>query len=193
VGVSVRIANVLKEQGVISEKDIDICKYGLEIIFSSTIEVFSIFLIALLVGNFVHTFFFFLAFIPLRIYVGGYHASTKLRCYLVSLLVYVLFSTVEGVFPQTLYTMFNVLEIVFAMTMVIAFAPIIHFNKNVSVAEKKIYRKKSIKICFVQGLLILSMTLWFSNIAEITSFAMGQLAATVALLSAVIQEKVRKK
>lgn len=93
------ISHTLWEQGIIQEEDIDKCQYGLDIFISSVLEVASILIIAAVVGNFFDTLIFFAAFIPLRVYAGGYHANTKLRCYLVSLSVYGIFTVAIYVLP----------------------------------------------------------------------------------------------
>ena len=95
------IADVLSEQGAISKSETDICKYGLEVFISSALGIVSVFVISAFAGNFLETVLFFAAFIPLRIYAGGYHASTKLRCYLLSLLVYGAFTFVMHALPNT--------------------------------------------------------------------------------------------
>lgn len=75
-------AERLAAQGIIREEDAPIYRYGLEAIYSSLLELLSILTLAALIGNFWQTVLFFAAFIPLRLYAGGYHASTRLRCLL---------------------------------------------------------------------------------------------------------------
>ena len=57
------------------------CQYGLELMLSSIIEILFIIALSPFFGNFVQTLIFFIGFIPLRIYSGGYHADTQLRCF----------------------------------------------------------------------------------------------------------------
>ena len=72
-------AERLVAQGIIREEDVPIYRYGLEAMYSSLLELLSILALAALIGNFWQTVLFFAAFIPLRLYAGGYHASTRLR------------------------------------------------------------------------------------------------------------------
>jgi len=184
------IACALWNQGIIREEDIDTCRYGLDIFVSSAIEIISILLIAVLVGNFLETFLFFLAFTPLRIYAGGYHANTKLRCYLISLGVYCIFTMIMNILPQNKYWTVNLLTTLSSLSIVLFSAPVIHKNKYVNKIELKYYRKFSIWICSIETVVILLLTVIFSKSPYIVSLAIGQAAVTFSMISALIKEKI---
>lgn len=184
------IASALWNQGIIQEEDIDICRYGLDIFVSSTIEIISILLIAVLVGNFFETFLFFLAFTPLRIYAGGYHANTKLRCYLISLGVYCFFTMVMNMLLQDTYWTVNLLTTLFSLSMVLISAPVIHKNKYINKIELTYYRKFSIWICSIETVIILLLTVIFPKSPYVVSLAIGQAAVTFSMASALIKEKI---
>lgn len=90
-----KTANQLAVQGIIAKKDTAVYRYGLEALYSSLLELLTILFLSFFVGNFLQTILFFAAFIPLRVYAGGYHAKTRLRCYLMSLAVYGVFSILK--------------------------------------------------------------------------------------------------
>lgn len=62
--------------GIIKDTDRDKCSYGIDIMFSSIMQLLLILIISVFIGNIVETLLFFLMFIPLRIYAGGYHADS---------------------------------------------------------------------------------------------------------------------
>lgn len=188
--ISGTIAGALWNQGIIQEEDIDTCRYGLDIFISSAIEIISILFIAVLVGNFLETFLFFLAFTPLRIYAGGYHANTKFRCYLISLGVYCIFTMIMNMLPQDTYWTVNLLTTLSSLIIVLISAPVIHKNKYVNKIEKKYYRKFSIWICSIEMVAILLLTVIFSKSPYIVSLAIGQAAVTFSMISALIKEKI---
>lgn len=101
--ISGMLTDTLWDQGIIQEEDIDKCRYGLDVFISSALEVVSILVIAAVMRNFLQTLLFFASFIPLRVYAGGYHADTKLRCYFVSLAVYDIFTIAMYVLPVKAY------------------------------------------------------------------------------------------
>lgn len=172
----------LERLQIVQSKDTQLCKYGIEIFLSSVIEIISILLLSLFVGNIIETLLFFLMFVPLRIYAGGYHANTRLRCYFVSLGMYALFTVTLLTLPVSWYTITNVSCSLFSCFMIYAVSPVIHRNKSVSLQEKSHYRKISLKICLTETIIILFTTVLFPNNIFSCSMAMGQIAVIIGML-----------
>lgn len=187
------IASTLWDQGIIQEEDVDKCRYGLDVFISSTIEVVSILIIAVTIKNFLQTLMFFLAFIPLRIYAGGYHANTKLRCYFVSLGAYGMFTIAMYMIPAKLYLPIAASATAFTMLMILSTAPVIHKNKSVNDVERTYYRKFSIGICSVETAIVLLSVAVFPESEFIVSLALGQAAVAFSMIAAVIKGKIAEK
>ena len=188
--ISGTIANTLWTQGIIQEEDIDTCKYGLDVFISSAFEILSILIIAAFVGNFFEAVLFFVAFIPLRVYAGGYHAATKIKCYLISVGVYGVFTMLMNVLSHELYLMANMSVAIFSLIAVLIAAPVIHKNKTLNDIERKYYRKFSILICSIETTLILLLTSIFPQSPYIVSLAIGQAAVTVSMIAAIVKGKI---
>lgn len=186
-----RIAGLLYSQGVIKEQDIDKCRYGLEVFMSSSAEVLSILVLSLFPGNFAETCLFFAAFIPLRIYAGGYHADTRLRCYFVSLAIYALFSAAIAFLPQSFYLPAAIAEAVISFAAVYIFSPVVHFRRKMNSIEIKNYRRFSLAICAAESILILIFTAVFKGDRFTASAAFGQLAEALSIAAALIKEKIK--
>lgn len=58
--------------------------YGSELLFSTALATFSILLTSFLVGRLFAGILFILIFVSLRVFVGGYHASTYRNCFLLT-------------------------------------------------------------------------------------------------------------
>ena len=97
--ISQEISEVMVQNQIIASEDRNICEYGIDVILTWGIELLCILLLSLYVGNCLNTIFYFLSFIPIRLYVGGYHADRKLRCFGILIMVYVLFSLITGYMP----------------------------------------------------------------------------------------------
>lgn len=138
--LAVRTADFLLACGAIKQKDISIYRYGLEVLYLSVLEVMSILLLAVWVGNFFETLLYFAAFIPLRLFAGGYHANTRLGCYFVSLGVYGAFSVVVAF--ATISYLWLVLLAMIALVIIWRYAPIVHRNHKIS--QKDLFSAKSI-------------------------------------------------
>lgn len=188
--ISDRIANLLWEQGILQDDDVSKCSYGLDIFISSIAEVLSILIISAFVHNFAETLLFFTSFIPLRVYAGGYHAETRVKCFLMSIVVYVIFTMIVRITPTELYLPLNISLTILSLIIVLAAAPVIHHNKNVSTMERVNYRKISLRLCFIETTIVLMLIFIIPKSRFVTSIVLGQTAVTLSMLAAIIKNKL---
>lgn len=188
--ISGTIADALWTQGIIQKDEVAACKYGIDIFISSFLEIASILLIAAVLGNFFETVLLFLAFIPLRVYAGGYHADTKLKCYIISLMMYAIAYVIAAVLPSETYLFANVFGTLFSLFTVLIKAPIIHRNKTVNAVERKNYRKISIEICLFETTAVLLLTSKYPQNSAITYLAVGQMSVSISMLAAVAKNHI---
>lgn len=188
--ISNGIADMLWTQGIIQEDDIDKCKYGIDLFISSFLEIISILVIAAILGNFIETVLLFVFFIPLRIYAGGYHADTKLKCYFISLVMYGFSYTLANITPSGMFVLINVIGTLFSLIMVLIMAPIIHINKNVNDIERRNYRKISIEICLVETTIILLLTMAIPKNIIVTYLMVGQVSVAISMLAAIAKKHI---
>lgn len=85
--------NKLREHNVISSGEFNIYYYGFEILFSTTFTAISILLISCFINSFIFGLLYLFITMPLRSTLGGYHAQTYLRCYISSLCLYYVVSS----------------------------------------------------------------------------------------------------
>lgn len=188
--ISGAISKTLWAKGIIQKQDIDTCRYGLEVFASSVLEIASILIIAIFIGNFFETLSLFIMFIPLRIYAGGYHADTKIKCYLISLGVYVLLTLVITITPKAMFPMLNTYLTVITCVTVLTLSPVIHKNKTVSNKEKRHYRNISIFICLTETLIIVLLTAFSPRSSAVVSMAIGQAAVAFSMIGAALKGKI---
>ena len=185
------IAVLLTSHGIIQEDDTDKCRYGLEIFISSLLELTSILLVSIFMNNFLETVLFFIAFIPLRVYAGGYHADTHMKCYLVSLGVYGLFTMIMRIMPVSWYTYVIYINIALSEMIVFMFAPVRHSNKTLTPQETNTYKEISIIICTIELAIIIFCLIVFKKNVWIMAFTLGLMAETVSIIAAVIKKAVK--
>lgn len=176
-------ADRLAAQGIIREEDVPIYRYGLEAMYSSLLELLSILALAALIGNFWQTVLFFAAFIPLRLYAGGYHASTRLRCFLTSLVVYAAFTIMLEIVPVTWFVPLAFIGGAVSFLIIWLFAPVIHQNHRSGLKHQVRFRRISIRICVVEvSAIIVGQILW-SESALFFAALLGLLAETLSILA----------
>lgn len=188
--ISQYISQTLGDEGIIKKDEIDVCKYGIEYFIISVLEILSVLLLSAFVGNFVCTLIYFIAFIPLRIYSGGYHADSKIGCYLILLSVYALFSVIIEYIPTNYYAVTGWGSIVLTAITILIFSPMMHNNKNFNDVEIAFYRKVSIKVMIIETVLIIAGIFIIPHSIFFYSFSLGQLAVSLSMLAAFVKSKM---
>lgn len=188
-----QISGFMVENSIIKDDDSEIISYGIDLFISSLVELISIFVISIFVGNLKETLFFFISFIPLRIYAGGYHANTKIRCYIVSLVVYGMFTLLMKMVPESYYVHVLSLASFLSFVIICSYAPIVHNNKSVNIQERKTYRKFSIVVFAIESLVIFVLCLLKAGRIYAISLSMGQMAEACAVVISVIKKAFLRK
>lgn len=168
-------------KGIVTEADAPIYAYGFEVLFSSLFTFGSIFVLAACFDFFVETLVFFAAFFPLRIYAGGYHASTRVRCYFMSLAMIVIFCGLLVVVPTQWYYILNLIIAGVVIIFIYLWAPVLHKNRYVSSTDVHHYRMISLLICFVDVSILLIGQNLFQEIILFFAFGLGMFSAVLTL------------
>ena len=189
--VTYKIAYYLSEMGHIQKSDIDICRYGIEVFIISVLEVASLLFISLFAGNFIYTLLFLCSFLPVRVYGGGYHADTRLRCYLLFLAVYALFSIAVRFEPHIQYGAFLMIIPVLSLAAVTLWAPL--SGKTVNERERKKYRRVSIGFATAEAVIVIcSVPLDFYNIYTYI-IILGTLTMLLSMIAGKLKNTLRRK
>lgn len=183
----------LQEMGIVRQEEIAVYRYGFDALYTALLQMASIFCLALVVGNFFETFLFFLAFIPLRIYAGGYHAGTRLNCYLLSLANYGLFSLALLFVPGAFYSPLILCGCAFSGVIILTYAPIVHANRKASEASKKHYRRVSLVIGSIEIIVLLTLQVIFKENPLIFALFLGMISEILSMLAVKIKERCEQQ
>lgn len=88
--ISNRLCDHFVKNDIIEEEDRELYYYGVHQGIVMIINVVSMMIIGAVMGMLPEAILFMAFFIPIRIYAGGYHAKTQLRCYFISMGINVL-------------------------------------------------------------------------------------------------------
>ena len=188
--ISENISAMLNSSGIINKNEAELCKYGLDSFIATFIEIAAILILSVALNNVVETVLLFLTFIPLRVYAGGYHADTRLRCFLISLLVYAMFTLSLKFILMDFYELFIFGYVVISMIVIFCFSPVVHKNKKVNDIERKNYRKFSIIIALLEIIIIAAVLIVSDNNIFALSLASGQMAAIVSMIMALLKDRI---
>lgn len=85
--ISQKITDFLIFRGIVEKTDADIYIYGYETLISGIIDFILTMAIGFLLKCPLNAFIFFVMFVSVRMYTGGYHAATYVRCKLTMILI----------------------------------------------------------------------------------------------------------
>lgn len=141
--ISEDILFLLIRNKLLDIKRYDIYLYSIEIIMLNGSLLLSCFVISFLVGKLNHYVAFLIFFVPLRMLIGGYHCKTSERCFLCSVVMYLL-SIVATELMQRINAIYTITQIITALmaVIIIKYAPII--NDNHPLDSYQITRNKKI-------------------------------------------------
>lgn len=190
--IALNISNLLAEYRFINKKDIPICAYGIEFFLIFVLEFGAVLFISLLIGNFFETVIFLASFVSIRIFAGGYHANTKLRCFFVLLGVYTIFSIILRYDNFEIYKYPMIIIPFVNIFFILLLSPLKHKNKKLSIIERKKFKKISFVLSLMQGFIILLLSIF--NVYNKYSIAlfMGALTVLVSLISGSIKNYIQQ-
>ncbi|MDF2822117.1 MAG: hypothetical protein K0R15_2565 [Clostridiales bacterium] len=136
--VSEKISSKWSEKGIIDNEEIDVYRYGIEIVLSSLFGIVSVLTIGLIFGAMVQAIIFLVIFIPLRMYTGGYHANTYIRCNTTTI---VLFATQVLLVNLARFTVpIYFIGYLIGAIIIVGAAPIKNDNKKIETQHKRRYK-----------------------------------------------------
>jgi accessory gene regulator B len=147
-----KTVNSLVESNVIVEDDKEIVEYGIEQGLLILLNILTTVTIGFVFDMVLESLIYLVAFIPLRSYVGGYHARTKINCYISSVVIIsIVLASIKYVNWSTSTAI--ILTILSGIIIFIC-APRADVNKPFDEIELIVFRKRAHIICSIELLLI---------------------------------------
>lgn len=164
-GVSQKLAYYLLSKGIIKENEIDIYVYGYETLISGIIDFLLTLTLGIIFNRPYSSLIYFAMFVSVRMYTGGYHADSYLKCKIIFV-----FSTIVvlGISYIEFALYVEIMIIVLFMITVFYLSPIENPNKPLSTFQKRKYR-----------IIALLCSLFWSVAAIIAYFYIKYLSVTI--------------
>lgn len=148
------MTDFISDDDVFDRAEYDIYKYGftlmIEILLVTIVSVF----LACLMGKLQQCIVFYLAFIPLRRYGGGYHLSSFRKCFLLSVSVYELILLAATYLKLNSYLLIVNYIIIFLLFII---GPSFNETINFDNSRKKKYKLKYRLILLIIGIIFIIM------------------------------------
>ena len=157
-----KLISSLIDNNIIKKEDEEIYMYGLNQIVFVTLNLITTIFIGLIFNKIFEVILFMVTYIPIRVYAGGYHARTKLRCYIFSVLMLISVCYILKLNLLNSYLLIVILAIIFS-GVILYLAPVEDKNKPLDKIEIEVYTKRTIRNLSLV-LIVLCITLIFNKI-----------------------------
>lgn len=175
------------EKQLVKKEDEEVYAYGMELLYSSILNIALAAIIAIITNTVYPTAAFLTAFIVIRQYIGGYHAKTHLGCMSIFAVVLCCFAVLSRYIPTECEILISMPAIGLSMFLILKFAPVEHPNKPLTDKEKSRLRKSGIISAFTVFILVLIMSVFTSTRRYGMYISLGQLTASTAMLCEIIK------
>lgn len=180
----------MEKQNMIQTNRRNIYKYGINQMFNMLLNIATFLAIGLFFHMEFETVIYTAAYIPLRIYAGGFHAKTPLKCWIISA---IMLMSVLLVMKYAYWEIYIYDILVFISTITICFfSPVEDKNKPLDEIEKKVYKRKCILILAVELLIFILFRIFHINTVSIC-FDMVWVTLSIMLIAGKIKNGIIAK
>ncbi|MDO5521983.1 MAG: accessory gene regulator B family protein [bacterium] len=179
-----RLADKLTEylfRGIEQREYYDAIRYGMELLLSTTCNLLLTILIAVILHIEVETMIYCLFFIPYRLFSGGAHASTHMRCFLTFTLSQLASIVLSRLLANTaLIKVILIFCYGFSLCVCLLFAT---RTKHLEEEKKQLHKLVSIAILLLDGVLITCVGIfWEHYMSYLLIASMAITIQSIALL-----------
>lgn len=171
------LADMISEQ-CIEEEEREIYQFGIECLFLKIIHYVSYLIIAFVLHSVMNLMISACILIPLRSMSGGYHAKSRVGCYIFSCFVVIAVCILN---KQCFYEWIYFVEEIVASVIVLLWAPVENENRILDDFEKCKFRKRSKYLVLMSDVVIIFFMI-VGNVRLSGCLLHGMMVAAVLLL-----------
>lgn len=142
--LSDQVTSKIQEYAAISNENREIYRYGIQQGLILLLNVATTLIISIAFGMVMECLVYMIAFIPLRVYAGGYHARTHILCFIYSAIQIFAVLLIIKLLPYTAIV-YSTLDLVGFLSVYIL-SPVADVNKPLDDKEMIVYRRRSLII-----------------------------------------------
>ena len=179
--ISAIIADRLENKGVIQMEAKEVCAYGIRQIFSTILNAGTMLLIGVFMHMTIEAILFTIAYIPIRIFAGGYHASTPQRCWAFSAVMLFMVLWIVKYTPEKYLWYLTALSLI-ASIAIFLLSPVEDQNKPLDEKEHHVYHIRATLIMLAEIMIaIVIYILQFKHIVMLIEMVWCSLAVMLLL------------
>lgn len=168
---------------IVSEEQMAICDYGLELIASGILNIIILVICSFCLHEEKFIVLYFLGFIPLRLFAGGYHADNHFNCCIIFAGIYLISVFLRYIVEPPLVLYFIVIEAL----LILLLSPVESVNKQITSKRRRISRNRSIWILLVN--VVVCIVFWGvqSNNSYIEYYLISSFLASSTMIAGKIK------
>lgn len=143
-----KLCSIFFKMGYADETNIEIVTYGLQRIHDLFVDTIVNVVCSMVMGNIRACLLYEVCYIALRIYAGGYHAASKIKCKYLSFGSIILSISIINYLPVKM-SLLHFLMIILSVV-ILLLAPVESVNKPLTHKEKIVFRHRVIIIIFCE-------------------------------------------
>ena len=186
-----KITDFFIKNNIVAADDRPIYKYGTEITLSTILGFFIVLTIGALSNNIINSVIFLFCFASIRIYSGGYHANTYLKCNVIYTSLFIIILILANTVFMNIDIYFNIILLITSVVFISIFSPIENKNKPLTAAEKTKNKKKSIFVSLIWAILSLILYVFHFKIYSIIVITM--FVITILMIIEKTNQKINLK
>ena len=156
-GILNRITSFLADNNNIEEERLEVIRYGLEILLLKVSFFIASMALGILMQSFWECLLFTVSFSAIRSLAGGYHADTRIKCFVQSMCMLMAVLVIFKLIQKNLFGCEVVLCLsIIAAVIIWVFSPIDTENKRLTNRERKILKIKSRSVLMIEAVILVS-------------------------------------
>lgn len=155
--ISKRLTDYILAKGVIEESESEIYQYGFQRFMELSINIICSIIIAVLLDMKLECIAFFLFFIPLRSYSGGFHMEHYVSCLLLSCLSLAGILCIVKYFSAT--PLFSCILFLVSLVVIKVIGSVDHPNRSVNEEDNQFFNKRANIILLVSLIIFIALLL----------------------------------
>lgn len=176
-----RITSFLANNDNFDEERLEVIRYGIEILLLKVLFFIASMLLGVLLQSFWECLLFTLSFSAIRSLAGGYHADTRMKCFIQSMCMLMAVLAISKLIQRNLFSCEIVLCLsVIAAVIIWLISPIDTENKRLTNEERKILKIKSRSVLIIETVICVST--YLLNYGKVAYSIMLALIATAVLM-----------
>lgn len=152
-----------KRNGLVQKSEIDLYAFGLNRLILFLLNISTTIIIGICFSMIWQIIIFSIAYIMIRRYAGGYHASCSKSCFYKSVVLVIFALILISIFSHSF--IFLLIVITYSTIIIILKAPVESKEKRLTDIERAIFRKKAIIITFIESFTALALGYIFLEVA----------------------------